>query len=102
MAHLSLSSLQAEIAAQAAAAYGAGVRFYVICEGAGGEWFALHADDQGHAGALARHWVDILGCRGASCWRLYSWGSGAQPFFTYLEDPSGPEDYFSDAEVIDA
>lgn len=101
MAHLSLSSLQAEIAAQAGAAYRAGVRFYVVCEGADGRWFALHADDQGHAGALARHWVDVLGCRGADCYRLQPWG-GNQPFFQYFEAVEWPEDFSHGAEVIDA
>jgi hypothetical protein len=57
-----------------------------VCENARGEWFALHADDQGHAGVLARHWVDTLGCRGASCWRLFGFGAGPEAFFVYLED----------------
>ena len=100
MAHLSLSSLQAEIAAQAAAAHAAGIRFFVICENQAGEWFALHADNQGHAGALARHWVDTIGCRGASCWRLYEWGAAPAPFFTYLEDVEGA-DVIYEPEAID-
>jgi hypothetical protein len=80
------TALDADIAAEAGAAHAAGIRFFVVCENARGEWFALHADDQGHAGALARHWVDTLGCRGASCWRLFPWGAGPEAFFLYLED----------------
>lgn len=90
MAHLSSSSLWAEIAADAAKAYAAGIHFFVVVENGGGEWFALHADDQAHAAALAHHWVDALGCRGASCWRLFSFGPAPEAFYSYFE-PFGDE-----------
>ena len=54
MAHLSSSSLWAEIKAQAPKAYRAGIHFFVVIEGHAGDWFALHADDQGHAARLAQ------------------------------------------------
>jgi hypothetical protein len=85
MAHLSSPSLWSEIKDQSAAAYAAGIHFFVVVENARGEWHALHADDQGHAGALARHWVDVLGCRGASCWRLFPDGPAPEGFFSYFE-----------------
>lgn len=101
MVHFSSPSLWAEIKAQAPQAYAAGVRFFVLVENQRGEWFALHADDQGHASALARHWVDVLGCRGASCWRLYSFGPAeeAGSFFSYFE--AEPEDHDPHGEAIE-
>jgi hypothetical protein len=100
MAHLSSPALWSEIEDQGSAAYAAGVRFFVVVENAKGEWFALHADDQDHAARLARHWVDVIGCRGASCWRLFAWGHhGDEAFFSYFE--SEPEDHDPLGEAIE-
>ncbi len=83
--HLSLDSLFSEVRSEAAKAYAWGLRFFVAVENAKGEWFALHADDQAHAAKLAQVWVDDVGCRGASCWRLYPDGPGPEAFFLYFE-----------------
>lgn len=63
-----------------------GVRAIVAVENQRGEWFLLHADDHDHAGALARNWVDTMGARGASCWRLFEHGMGNKPFATVYEE----------------
>ena len=91
MAHQSLISLFGEIEQAAAMAYANGIRFFVAVESQAGEWFALHADDQGHAGILARAWVDDMGARGASCWRLYPDGPALAPFAVLFEQPNWEE-----------
>lgn len=92
MAHASLELLFQEVKAEAFKAYAWGLRFFVAVECADGQWIALHADDQGHAGKLAQCWVDDLGNRGASCWRLYPDGPGPEAFYSYFEFIS-EEDY---------
>lgn len=62
-----------------------GVKFAVAVENAKGEWFLLHAEDQHHAGTLARNWVDNMGARGASCRRVFADGIAAKPFLTVYE-----------------
>jgi len=59
-----------------------GINFTVAVENASGEWFLLHADDQAHAATLACHWVDTMGARGASCWRLLTDGPAPRSFAT--------------------
>lgn len=86
MAYTDLPGLFAHIATEAPRAYANGIRFFVAVESERGDWFALHADDQGHAGALARNWVDVVGARGASCWRLLPDGPAPDAFFRYYED----------------
>lgn len=87
MPHSSLTSALTEatpLACQALLAQG--VKFVVAVENQRGEWFLLHADDQGHAGALARNWVEAMGARGASCRRIFADGVAPKPFFTIYED----------------
>jgi hypothetical protein len=61
-------------------------KFVVLVEADDGSWCELDADDQGHAGVLARNWVDTLGARGASCWRVFPGGTlDGRPFFTHYE-----------------
>jgi len=59
-----------------------GINFTVAVENAKGEWFLLHADSQHHALNLAQNWVDTLGARGASCWRLHEDGPAKRSFGT--------------------
>jgi hypothetical protein len=70
-----------------------GIKFVVAVENQRGEWFLLHAEDQNHAGTLARNWVDTLGARGASAWRLFDFGPSNKPFMTAFEEP----EYYEDA-----
>lgn len=61
-------------------------RFVVLVEADDGSWFELDADDQGHAGVLARNIVDVMGARGASCWRVLPNGKlVGRPFLTHFE-----------------
>jgi predicted component of type VI protein secretion system len=62
-----------------------GFPFAVAVENQRGEWFILNAEDQGHAGTLAQHWVETMGARGASCWRLFDHGLAPKPFHTVFE-----------------
>jgi hypothetical protein len=64
----------------------AGVTFTVAVENQRGEWFLLHADGDAHAGRLARNWVDTMGARGASCWKLTAGGRARKPSLTVYED----------------
>lgn len=64
-----------------------GINFTVAIENARGEWFLLHAEDQAHAADLARHWVDTMGARGASCWRLFENGPAPRAFATVFAEP---------------
>ncbi|MEY4942614.1 MAG: hypothetical protein RL254_795 [Planctomycetota bacterium] len=87
MFHSSLTSALTEatpLACQSLLAEG--IKFVVAVENAKGEWFLLHADDQGHAGNLAKIWVETMGARGASCRRIFSVGVAPKPFFTIYED----------------
>ena len=59
-----------------------GIRFTVAVENNRGEWFLLHAEDQSHASDLAHHWVNTMGARGASCWRLFDDGVSKRSFAT--------------------
>jgi hypothetical protein len=63
-----------------------GIKFAVAVENSRGEWFLLHADDQHHASVIARHWVETMNARGASCRRIFADGIAAKPFFTVYED----------------
>lgn len=45
-------------------------KFVVMVECDDGSWCELDADDQGHAGTLARNFVDKQNARGASCRRV--------------------------------
>jgi len=88
MPHFSLSEAFSEATPAACKALLAqGIRFATAVETARGEWFLLHADDQGHAGTLAQSWVDTMGARGASCWRIFEYGMGSHPFFTIFAQP---------------
>ena len=50
-----------------------------------GSWFELDADNQDHAGVLARNQVDKMNARGATCWRVVIEGElGARPFYNYF------------------
>lgn len=51
-----------------------GINFTVAVENERGEWFLLHAENIGHASDLAHNWVDVMGARGASCWRIFEDG----------------------------
>jgi hypothetical protein len=51
-----------------------GINFTVAVENDRGEWFLLHAEDVSHAINLARNWVDVMGARGASIWRIFEDG----------------------------
>lgn len=62
-----------------------GIKFCVAVENQRGKWFLLHADDQGHAGTLATHWVDVMGARGASARRIFPEGIAVKPFLTVFE-----------------
>lgn len=85
------SSLSAALADATPAACSAliaqGIKFCVAVENQRGEWFLLHADDQGHAGSLANHWVEAMGARGASARRIFPEGIAAKPFLTVFEQP---------------
>lgn len=66
-----------------------GAKFVVCVEVDDGSWCELDADDQGHAGVLARNWVSAQNARGASCWRvlrMYAGELGAQAFYTVYEN----------------
>lgn len=59
-------------------------KFVVCVEADDGSWFELDADDQAHAGVLARNVVDKMDARGASCWRVFAGGDiSGKPFFTH-------------------
>ena len=51
-----------------------GINFTVAVENDRGEWFLLHAEDISNAMNLARNWVDVMGARGASIWRIFEDG----------------------------
>lgn len=86
MFHSSLASALTEATPLACQALlSQGIKFVVAVENAKGEWFLLHADDQGHAGALARNWVENMGARGASCRRIFADGIAPKPFLTVYE-----------------
>jgi|JI10StandDraft_1071094.scaffolds.fasta_scaffold3624632_2 hypothetical protein len=86
MFHSSLTSAITEATPLACRALlSQGVKFVVAVENAKGEWFLLHADDQGHAGTLARDWVENMGARGASCRRIFADGIAPKPFLTVYE-----------------
>jgi hypothetical protein len=88
MPHFSLAEAFTEatpIACKALIAQG--IRFVTAVETERGEWLLLHADDQGHAGALAHSWVDDMGARGASCWRIFEHGLASKPFATVYAQP---------------
>jgi hypothetical protein len=57
-----------------------GINFTVAVENARGEWFLLHAESQSHASDLAHHWVNTMGARGASCWRIFEDGIAPKKF----------------------
>jgi hypothetical protein len=63
-----------------------GINFTVAVENSHGEWFLLHAEDQGHASDLAHHWVETMGARGASCWRLFEDGIAKRSFATIFPE----------------
>ena len=87
MPHPSLASALTEATPMACQALmAAGVKFVVAVENAKGEWFLLHACDQGHASNLAKVWVETMGARGASCRRLFADGVAHKPFFSIYED----------------
>ncbi len=93
MFHSSLTSALTEATPLACQALlSQGVKFVVAVENAKGEWFLLHADDQGHAGTLARNWVENMGARGASCRRIFADGIAPKPFLTVFEQPEYYED----------
>lgn len=61
-------------------------KFVVLVEASDGSWCEMDADDQGHAGVLARNIVDVVGARGASCWRALPNGELlGRPFLTHFE-----------------
>lgn len=61
-------------------------RFVVLVEADDASWFELDADDQGHAGVLARNVVDTQSARGASCWRVFAGGEiGPHAFYSCFE-----------------
>ncbi len=61
-------------------------KFVVLVEASDGSWCEMDADDQGHAGVLARNIVDVIGARGASCWRVLPGGELlGRPFLTHFE-----------------
>ena len=61
-------------------------KFVVCVEARDGSWCELDADYQGLAGVLARNTVDVLGARGASCWRVDRDGSTiGRAFYTHFE-----------------
>ena len=59
-----------------------GINFIVAVENQSGEWFLLHAYDQAHAATQALHWVDTMGARGTSCWRIFEDGPAPRSFAT--------------------
>ena len=87
----SFEALQAEIEAGAQQVLSSGVSFLTIVHTHDAKWIALHAKDQGQGGAQARAWVDVMGNRGASCWRLYPWGLGPEPLYSYTPELSWME-----------
>lgn len=67
-------------------------QFVVLVEVDDGSWCELDADDQAHAGVLARNWVDQGNARGASCWRVFAGGDiSGKPFMTYWHSYSEAE-----------
>jgi len=57
----------------------------VLLEADDGSWFELDAEDHGHAIVLAHNQVDLMDCRGASCWEVKPNGSlDVLPFYTYF------------------
>ena len=51
-----------------------GINFTVAVENDCGEWSLLHAENMAHAINLAHNWVDVIGARGASVWRIFDDG----------------------------
>ena len=47
-----------------------GVRCIVYIEKANGEWVLDHAESYEQASNIARAWIDDMGARGCSIWRL--------------------------------
>lgn len=75
MFHVSLNAAMADATPAACRALIAqGINFTVAVENQRGEWFLLHAEDMAHAINLAHNWVDVIGARGASIWRLHEDG----------------------------
>lgn len=62
-----------------------GAKFVVAVEADDGSWFELDADDQGHAGVLARNAVDAMSARGASCWRVMDGRYLGRAFYSCFE-----------------
>lgn len=61
------------------------VEYVVTVEVDDGSWCELDAIHVPHAKTLARNWVDKLGARGCSCWRvrLIDGRLTPNPFYTY-------------------
>ena len=61
----------------------------VFCEANDGSWFELDADDVGHAIVMAHNQVDLMECRGASCWNAKPDGTLCnKPLYMYF-----PQEY---------
>lgn len=62
--------------------------FIVAVECDDGSWCELDAESIEHAGMLAHNWVDVLGARGASCWRasVRNGKCARTPFYTHYEN----------------
>jgi hypothetical protein len=88
MFSLSLSqAFEAATPAACKALIAQGINFIVAVENEVGEWMLLHADDQAHASTLAHHWVDTMGARGTSCWRIFNDGPAPRAFATVFAQP---------------
>jgi len=60
-------------------------KFIVACEADDGSWFELDADSRAHAKVLAQNNVDVMSCRGCSCWQVNDVGTLKRaPFHTYF------------------
>jgi hypothetical protein len=61
------------------------VEYVVTVEVDDGSWCELDATDEAHAKTLAHNWVDKLGARGCSCWRvrLIDGRLTPNPIYTY-------------------
>jgi hypothetical protein len=68
------SAFEAATPAACKALLAQGITFTVAVENDRGEWFLLHAEDMAHAMNLAHNWVDVMGARGASIWRIFDDG----------------------------
>ncbi len=63
------------------------VTHVVFCEADDGSWFELDAEDHGHAIVMAHNQVDLMNCRGASCWVVKPDGSlHDRAFYMYFPD----------------